>query len=640
MIRSAIFILILFGIITGLGSCKKILEPAPTDFLDANTFYKKRANLNAALTGVYSVLGASGLYGETYQCYVTSGTEESLIFQSSTSTPKIGYYNVTVADNEVAKMWANLYSGIDRANNVLENINTPVDISEEEKKIVEGEARFLRAYYYFLLTQWYGDVPLRIKSSTDPGEANKAFSSSKEIYDFVIGEMEMADTLLARQTADKLPNNERVSQTAVEAILARVCLYAAGVPVNDKSRYEDAAKWARKVINSGLHKLNPDYRQVFRLQLKDQYDNVNRESLWEVGFYVNTAAPETNSGKWVRVGIASSNDFVGRCDGWTVVHPRALLSYETIGLVAVQGTTATVSADTTPDLRKDWNIARFRYSGGSATVPPNKTILSPTNYWGRYPGKWRREEENAPHDPTRSPANIPVIRYSDVLLMLIEAENELNGPTTEIVDYVNDIRRRAYNEDAQGKMLNTIHLTNAGSGYTSVPTVTISGGGATVSASARALRSGDKVSGIYLSKAGLGYTSLPTITISGGGGSGATAQAIALTDYHLKPEQYVSQEAFRKTIQDERLRELMGEFLRRQDLKRWGILESTVKLMANDAESGSADPQIIPFPSSQTSPAKIHFILPAENVSRKDIFLPIPQREMLYNKLAKQNLDY
>ncbi|MCH5598414.1 RagB/SusD family nutrient uptake outer membrane protein, partial [Niabella ginsengisoli] len=381
-------------------------------------------------------------------------------------------------------------------------------------------------------------------------------------------------------------------------------------------------------------------KQVFRLQLKDQYDNANRESIWEVGFYVNTTAPETNSGKWVRVGIATSNDFVGRSDGWTVVHPRALKSYETINLVAVQGTTATATLDTTPDTRRDWNIAKFKYSGGSATTPPNKTLLSATNYWGRYPGKWRREEEAAPHDPTKSPANIPIIRYSDVLLMLAEAENELNGPTAEIVSYINDIRKRAYNETLNGKMLSSIQLIDGGSGYTSVPAVTISGGGATVPATARALRSGDKVSGVYLSGAGSGYTSLPTITISGGGGSGAIAQAISLTDYNLKSEQYASQEVFRKTIQDERLRELLGEFLRRQDLKRWGLLESVVKQMADDAENGSDDPYIIPFPSNQSSPAKIHFVLPAENIGAKNIFLAIPQRERLYNKLSKQNPGY
>jgi hypothetical protein len=65
-----------------------------------------------------------------------------------------------------------------------------------------------------------------------------------------------------------------------------------------------------------------------------------------------------------------------------------------------------------------------------------------------------------------------------------------------------------------------------------------------------------------------------------------------------------------------------------------------VKLLANDAQNGSVDPNIIPFPANQSSPAKVHFILPAENVSSKDLFLPIPQREILYNKLATQNAGF
>ncbi|MFT4093208.1 MAG: RagB/SusD family nutrient uptake outer membrane protein [Niabella sp.] len=639
MIRSAIFLLILFITVFSLGSCKRILEPTPTDFLDAKTFYAKKANLDAALSGVYAVLGNSALYGEIYQYNITAGTEEGLVFLSSYSTPRAGYFNGTSASSEMASLWTILYTGINRANTVLENIDVPTDITEEERAAIKGEAVFLRAYYYFLLTQWYGNVPLRTHSSQSADETNIAFTASKDIYNFVIEEMTLADSLLAGQTADMFTSNERVTQTAVEAILARVCLYAAGNPVNDASRYQDAASWARKVINSGLHQLNPDYRQLFKLQLTDQYDNVNRESIWEVGFYVNTSSSEQNSGKYVRVGIASSNDLVGRCDGYVLVPPEGLKAYYAKNLVAVVGTTGSVTNDTTPDSRRDWNIAKFKYSGGSTTVVPNKTALSPTNYWGRYPGKWRREEELAPHDPTRSPANIPIIRYADVLLMLAEAENELNGPTSEAVDLVNQIRKRAYQEETSGKMLDSIRIINGGSGYTSAPTVTIAGGGATTGATARAIVSGGTVTGIYLSGLGSGYTSLPTITISGTG-SGAVAEAVSLTDYRLATEQYASQEAFRKTIQDERLRELLGEFLRRQDLKRWGILEATVQQMGNDAENGNASLGIIAFPSTQTSPAKVHFTLPASNVSSKDVFLPIPQKEMLYNNLAEQNPGY
>ncbi|TZF81870.1 RagB/SusD family nutrient uptake outer membrane protein [Pedobacter sp. BS3] len=638
MTRFAIFILTLLIIGFSSSSCKKILNPSPTDFLDANTFYQKKANLNAALAGVYATLGSSSLYGETYQCYITSGAEDNLVFQGSIGNPKIGYYNETASYNESTRMWANLYAGINRANDVLENINIPKDISDDEKKIVEGETRFLRAYYYFLLTQWFGNVPLRLESSTSPDQANKAFTSSKEIYDFVIAEMEQADALLAGQTADKITNNERVTQTAVEAMLARVCLYAAGEPINDKSKYQDVIKWCNKVISSGLHRLNPDYRQVFKLQLTDQYDNTYRESIWEVGFYVNTAAPETNSGKWVRVGIQSSNDLVGRCDGWIVNHPLAYKTYEGIGLVALTGTTQTITNDVSPDTRRDWNIAPFKYSGGSTTAPPTKTALSATNIWGRFPGKWRREEEIAPHDPTKSPANIPIIRYADVLLMLAEAENEQNhGPTDEAVGYVNQIRDRAYMESTQGKMLiNNIVVTNGGSGYTAIPTITISGGGATTNATARAFLNGTSLDRILLSGAGAGYTSLPTVTVSGAG-SGATAKAVALTDYHLKPEQYENYDAFRKAIQDERLMEFNGEFLRRQDLKRWGILIPTVKRMAEVARSGDPAMGIAAWKSGSGVPAQAHFVLPGDNISEKDMYLPIPLQEWLYNKLADQN---
>lgn len=628
---------ILFATILSLGGCKKILEPTPKDFLDANTFYQKKANLNAALNGVYAVLVSPSLYGETYQCYITSGVEDAILFQGSVNNPKTGYYNESSSYAETSRFWANLYTGINRANEVLENLNTPKDITEDEKKIVEGETRFLRAYYYFLLTQWFGDVPLRNESSKYPEQTHMAFTDSKEVYEFVLAEMQAAEQLLAAQTAGQLTNSEKITQTAVQAILARVCLYMAGEPVNDQSKYTEAVSWCKKVISSGLHRLNPSYTDVFKQQLLDLYDNIYRESIWEVGFYVNITSPEMNSGKYTRVGIASTNDIVGRNDGWVVVHPRNYLSYERVPLVAATGTSATVTNDVSPDTRRDWSISRYRYTGGTATTAPTKTMLSANNYWGRFSAKWRREEEASPHHANRSPANIPVIRYSDVLLMLAEAENELNGPTSEIVGIVNEIRARAYNETGTGKMLKTIRLTNGGSGYTAVPTVTITGGGATTAATAKVIRTGNTITAILLSDAGTGYTSLPNITISGGGGTGAAAEAVALTDYRLRQEQYLDKAAFRKTIQDERLVEFSGEFLRRQDLKRWGLLVATVKLMAEDAETGNTALDLNPHATGSSIPAKVHFTQPGSNISAKNIFLPIPLTEMLYNKFAVQN---
>lgn len=627
--------------IVSFPSCKKLLETQPTDFLSPDEFFSSKENLTAALTGVYGTLKNNALYGDNYQHLITATTDE-LVYATSGNVPKIPWYNATSADAQVASVWATLYTGVDRANVVLANLNTPTNITADEKRHIEGETRFLRAYYYFMLTQWYGDVPLRIKPTQSPGETNMAFTPSKEVYDWVIDEMVAAEGLLSDQKATAFDYTERVTQTAVQAILARVCLYAAGEPVNDTRRYADAAKWAREVINSGLHKLNPDYTQVFKLQCKDQYDAAYKESIWEVGFNVNTATPEQSSPGQVRVGIPTSSDVAGKNDGRLFVYPRLYRTYESFAF-----TTATnAPSDASPDQRRDWCVASFKYSGGDATNAPAQNAVAYNLYYTRYPGKWRRSEENAPRIATQSPTNYPVVRYADVLLMLAEAENELNGfPTPEAIGLVNQVRGRAYGKLTGNKIITGITVTNQGTGYTTAPEVTITGEGGT-GATAIAEISGGVVTGIRVTNPGKGYPANTTVSIDGAGGASATV--VLNGDGELSAAQTAGKEAFLKAIQDERLMELNGEFLRKQDLKRWGILQSTIKQMGIEVISGSSDLKpdgtpVVPAAKTPFAPSNVtvtHYTNPASNISDKDYTLAIPQKELLYNDKAKQNPGY
>lgn len=639
--RFLILILVAVGTIVSLQSCKKLLETEPTDFLSPDEFFSNEDNLKAALTGVYSTLKNNALYGDNYQHLITATTDE-LVYATSGNVPKIPWYNATSADAQVASVWATLYTGIDRANVVLANINTVTDIAEKDKRHIEGEAIFLRAYYYFLLTQWYGDIPLRIKPTQSPDETNMPFTSSKIVYDWVIDEMIMAEGLLNDQKATAFDYTERVTQTAVQAILARVCLYAAGAPVNDTKRYADAAKWAREVINSGLHKLNPDYTEVFKLQCKDLYDATYKESIWEVGFYVNSGTPEQSSPSQVRVGIPTSSDVVGKNDGRLFVYPRLYRTYESFAFT----TASDEASDASPDQRRDWCVAPFKYAGGDATTAPKENAVAYNLYYTRYPGKWRRSEENAPRIATQSPTNYPIVRYADVLLMLAEAENELNdGPTSEAIDLVNQVRSRAYGELNGSKIITGIEVTNQGADYTTAPAVTITGAGGT-GASALAVISEGRVTGIRVTNPGTGYPPSTRVVIAGDGG--ASASVILNGDGALSTAQTAGKEVFLKAIQDERLMELNGEFLRRQDLKRWGILQSTIKQMGIEVMSGSSDLKpdgtpVVPAAKVPFAPSNItvtHYTNPANNISDKDYALAIPQKEMLYNNQAKQNPGY
>jgi hypothetical protein len=238
------------------------------------------------------------------------------------------------------------------------------------------------------------------------------------------------------------------------------------------------------------------------------------------------------------------------------------------------------------------------------------------------PAKWRREYETLlPKSPTNTPINMVLLRYSDILLMYAEAQNELNGPTAQAVEAFNQVKRRAWSTG-----IKNITITNGGAGYTTAPTVTFSGaGGATATATITA----GKVTAITLDRDPAAitffnegkYTTVPTITISGGGGSGAAATATIWksTDGDINPS---SKTAFLEAIQVERMREFNFENTRKADLLRWGIFLKVHQDMGNKLQ--------------QQSPGQ-YFVKYYSNVSSRDLLMPIPINEMSSNLKMTQN---
>lgn len=608
MKRKLYISLLLLLLIPGL-SCKKALDIVPTDFIATQYFYNNEAQLDNALTAIYELLGR----GPTYR------NDGVSLFNSLNCTDEMFQINTAVSDNPanysyasslagINNLWVAMYEGIQRANLLLANIDKATVATEAARNNIKGQTKFLRAYYYFLLVSNFGDVPLKTLPTASVLDVNYSRTPAAEVYDFIIKEMTECDALVYPIT--NYTYNGRVTKSAVEGILARVCLYKAGAPNNDVSKYAEALKWADKVVASGLHSLNPDYSQVFINMIQDKYDI--KESIWEAEFETTGAADgNPKSGGWGNaLGIKQLNTALGYSVGQTQVHIRQYNRYES------------------NDLRRDWAIAPYRWLNDVATTNTKVLWLS-TEIFNRYPGKWRREYElQAQRITNYNSTNGPILRYSDVLLMDAEAENEVNGPTQKALDMVNTVRERAYGNN---KGLKTITLTNGGSGYTTAPTITITGAGSTnmagvLPASATATISGGKVTAITVVDRGTFFNSAPTVTITGGGGTGATAVAVLSTkaDADLLPAQYSSKDVLRTTIQEERARELCFEGTRRNDLIRWGILVSTMKDLANEIN--------LTGPAGYKSAS-----LAGTNISEKYIYFPLPLREITLNPLLKQN---
>lgn len=602
-------ICILICLLSALVSCEKYLTREPLDFMAPETSYDSESSLDKALAGVYDCLGHRNLYGGYFLYNCGFDADDGHYAQSSvTAGPAV--YNFSSTDVVVFYVWELLYKGVSRANMLLAHVDDNVKIPEEFRDRIRGEALTLRAYYYFLLVTLYGDVPLLLEPVVEPDNIFVARTASSKVYEQIMSDLTTAEPLVDDIT--EIKHGGRVSKSAVRGIAARVCLHWAGYPLRNTAKYEDARAWALKVMDDdvAMHSLNPDYASVFINYAQDRYDI--KESIWEVEFYGTQSSVYKELGMGGRyTGPSSNNSVQGKC----------------VGLVFATGTLwDKYPADDAEDTRKCWNIAGFSYNTDGTYKFSNSTTYA--SLFSRYMGKTRREYWPHPESNETS-INVPLLRYSDVLLMFAEAENALNGPTDAAVNAVNMVRRRALSSG-----IKSVTVLDGGSGYTSAPAVSFTGDSETGPAATVSI-SGGKVTAVnfnrdavYGRSNGRGYRTAPVLTFKGGGGTGAEAvcELYSPEEADVPAEYLTSKENFLKFIQDERSRELCFECLRRSDLIRWGVFYENMNEVYNLAFQNAPD---------------YYFVKTFRNVVKdKHSIWPVPAQEISQNPLLTQNPNW
>ena len=455
---------------TSFTSCN-FLDKEPTS-LTPETFYSNETEAFSALTSVYANLLQSPFYGSDYLFLI--GGDDLEHFGGTGRSPRTGLIcnNANNADPLVSALWFDLYSGIDRANLFIENVDRTPDMDANLKVQYKAEARFLRAYYYSVLVTCWGDVPFKTTSTQSVNNLALPRTNKQVIYDFITQEMsEAANNLKSAADLNYLPG--RISKSAAWGILARVCLFRAGECYRDneqpneekrKEYFTQASKFAQMVMNEG-HDLAPNYWDVFIDLCSDQYNTTAKESIWEIEFAGNRSTDTRTEGRIGNIiGIPAPDlssttlkgkDNPGFSYAFIYSTPKLLDLYEKNG-------------DTE---RCDWNIAPFSYIQSTSGDRPvvsrlfeygkKGTLQYPSYEYGpldiektqaesdknraRACAKFRREyEKSDPRAKNDTPINFPVLRYSDVLLMIAEAENEINSaPTPLAYECINKVRTRA-----------------------------------------------------------------------------------------------------------------------------------------------------------------------------------------------------
>lgn len=568
--------------------------------------YTNETRLKYGLAGVYGALNSEELYGSYYSLQIANPDDLCYFNNYNNGETRPDRYNHSAGTAVIYETWLKLYEGIKNANEYMDEVGKsefdPEELTTDIKTYL-AEARFLRAFYHFLLAQAWGDVPLRDAAATSPNPVNVQIAATpqEKVLKWCVDEIE-AIVYDLDEGVEQTPS--RVNQTVAEGILARIYLFMAGETVDQveglskQEMYGKAAYWANEVIASQKHRLNESYEQVFINMIQDQYDTEFRESMWEAEFL----GDRTSSTYWTNgrigdlIGLKSQSGTTNYSE-WACNYSYGYYngSYTLWQLYWTDDRTADeASSRTVIDKRLTWNLPGYNYRGlnnqqisyqkDGATVTavlkqdqsmyktpwlyknnfampeiegldtnvenafdPADIIYDPTIMCAvRNAGKWRREtiyENQMSAKSLYTTINFPILRYSDVLLMYAEAINEYAGaPDEQAKEAVREVRRRA---------------------------------------------------------------------------------GVATDESQLS-----GQASFRNLVRNERARELAFEGLRKWDLIRWGIFVERMHLAGTNVptESMYLNKTITDYAAGNYA-----------NVSARHIYLPIPTKELAVNHALQQN---
>lgn len=417
-----------------VSGCKDFLEPESLSTFDSNYIFSNAEDARKAVNAIYVHFSHDG-FRSRLSNNMTGNTD---IEHNGGSSDGARYqiWRLDARDNngDLGYVWDIGYKAIRDANIVIEGISasealnsSDVELSRNMKHLL-GEAYTLRAYWYSMLICYFGDVPFMTEAPKIGIELNLPREDRNVILSAVI--QDLIDIENDMLWADELPHGiEQVNREYTLGMIARLALQRGGwylKPDMTMARepdyqdyYEIAREYTKKLIELKDRELPGDYRQVFLNQSKF-ISPVNSDVLFEVPFAVGEGDVGWNIG--IRVDKGDHNPY-GSGSNYMNIPPTYYYSFDTL------------------DIRRDVTCALYFINKDFETELVNVGSISQ--------GKWSRHFlENPPGASTDKGTGInwPMMRYADILLMYAEAENELNGPTTEAKETLARVRRRAFDE--------------------------------------------------------------------------------------------------------------------------------------------------------------------------------------------------
>ncbi|TYR37254.1 RagB/SusD family nutrient uptake outer membrane protein [Sphingobacterium phlebotomi] len=420
-------------------SCEKYLEVENPSNLTQDDVFGSVSYTGSAITGIYNrLMGDDGygsrlaiIYPQSADDFKTSGSYSPLDRRG------ISEYGVAPQNTELNNPFRQLYEGIERANICIKFIplSEPFNNGSESEKAQMrkflGEALALRAWFFHEVIRNWGDVPASFIPSADQPDLYLEKTDRDEIYDQILADLEQAITLLPWQTESNDPPT-RITKAAAKGIRARIALARGGYSLRRDTRkmerrsdyqqyYEIARQECLDIIEKGDNGLNASFENVFKSLHGQSSLDASREMVFKVGAYGGNARTDSKLGYGNGLRQNTSSSW-GYANGGVRAIPTYFYEFG-IG-----------------DTRRDVTLGLFEIN-----AQDNKQVMTSVNMTD---AKFRRYWTNS-HDQSQSLGiDWPLLRYSDILLLFAEADNELNGgPSAQAIQALKDVRVRAYGGD-------------------------------------------------------------------------------------------------------------------------------------------------------------------------------------------------
>ncbi len=404
MKRNTIKIVGFLLLATGLFSCKKFLDQEILGSYQSANYFTSDANAVNAINAAYPDLAFTDASSNAVWVLGDVASDDAIKGGNpgdQADFENIDEFNILPSNSAVEAVWKRYYDGVFKCNVVIDGLTNNTTISQATATSCLGQAKFLRAYYYFILTNFYGDIPLHLKVET-PDELQSPAIPQAQVFAQILSDLRDASIALPASQTDA--GLGRPTKGAALALMAKTYLF--------EQQWDSAAIMAQQVDALG-YQLTQKYTDNFSASTK-----TNTETIFSV-WHAKGKSPYqgNNLNQW----------FAPRSiNGYGFFYPTQSLAdnYEK-------------ATDGTVDPRLDYTMAREGKSYYDVSFDPS---WSTTGYITK------KQVQPLSEVPTTTKGdgdvNYEAIRYADILLVEAEAFNE-QGNSSAALAPLNKVRKRA-----------------------------------------------------------------------------------------------------------------------------------------------------------------------------------------------------